>query len=345
MPSLNTQNLTDTSQMLMYFLSRVTDILSGAKVNTTRRSAIIWADLSVNFVSQFGNDAVIHVWQNVSEQSAAVDSTSPRPIVSSVGWSVGQPYRLNTSPPPQNSTQKPPMVLLLNSNRSAIVSGDPSLLYPQVLSTWPSVEDIYWNEPFVVQGNYIPTLRILGGELLVWSFDMNSNNFATVWHRMAAVAERLWIGPVQPLSDSTRAKLYLRLNDMNCRLARRGKKEKEGEKRREASGERERRESERKQIFLIAVLLGIPTVPLLANTFCDVVTSDTSGGTPPAPPPQVRYVQYGQYRARHLALVGLFMGVFGIMIGATAAYCWNSVSARFSQHRTRMQRLRDREMD
>ncbi len=55
-------------------------------------------------------------------------------------------------------------------------------------------------------------------------------------------------------------------------------------------------------------LLGLPTVPLAPNTFCEDLTSDVAGGNPPSPPPLIRYVQYGQYRARHLALVGLFMG-------------------------------------
>lgn len=215
-PSVNTNNFTDVKQLLQYFHSRLADILT-TELNGTRRTPAIWAEVAAQLPGSFPNDAVVHLWQNTSENAAAIVGTTPRLLVSSVGWNLGQPYRLGGA----IDTSATPL-LNLNSNRSAINSDDAPLLYPQILSAWPTVEDVYFNEPFVVQGTYLPPLRILGGELLVWGFDVNSNNWATVWHRLAAVAERLWVGPVPSLSDSSRPRFYLRLNEMNCRFARRG---------------------------------------------------------------------------------------------------------------------------
>jgi hypothetical protein len=139
---------------------------------------------------------------------------------------------------------------------------------------------------------------------MIWTDVMDGNNWGVAWPRAAAVAERLWssAGPAAEAATGT----LLRLNDFSCRAA----------------------------------IRGLPTGPVTHNTFCVGSTSPADFVPPAPPPPTLRFIEYGQYRLVHVALVGLFSGMLGLVIGLVSLYCYNSYSLKWEQQRARSRRRR-----
>ncbi len=120
-------NVTNTQQLLVYYTARLMQTLADANVT---KQAVLWPELAALTPTSFADDVPVHVWRNNSVHAAAVAATGSRPIISSVGWSLGEPYA-DTPLSPPSSQQQQRFVLVFESTRASAY-GNRTLLYPQV---------------------------------------------------------------------------------------------------------------------------------------------------------------------------------------------------------------------
>jgi len=177
------QGLTDYTQVLQYYVTRVVDL-----ARSFNKPAIFWQEVFADGL-RFPNDTIIQIWLD-SPTLHKVVTAGYRAILSNYqAWYLDCGFG------------------------NWMTGGDHSWCEPY--KGWKTMYD---NEPMPEGDDFDPAL-VLGGEACMWGESTDDYNVdSKVWPRAAAVGERLW--SARDVNDSEEA--FPRLDEHRERLVRRG---------------------------------------------------------------------------------------------------------------------------